>query len=100
MASSELGSPNEVSSEQFAGWLAKVMDNTSLSMAMGVGAELGLFSIMAEFENPETSDFIAQKAGLVERFVFTIELLCMPLVRALSNWAVEREISSNKTLSH
>ena len=75
MASFDIGSPNDVSSEQFAGWLAKVMDNTSLSLALGIGAELGLFSVMAELEGPATSDFIAEKAGLVERLVLGIVFL-------------------------
>jgi len=68
--SEESGSnPKELSQEKFAANLINIIDNAALSMAMGVGAALGLFSVMAELDQPESSDVIAKRAGLIERYV-------------------------------
>jgi len=77
--SEESGSnPKELSPEKFAANLINIIDNAALSMAMGVGAALGLFSVMAELDQPESSDVIAKRAGLIERFIFFIPLhLCV-----------------------
>ena len=60
----------ELPPEKFAEKMINMIDNTALSMAMGIGSTLGLFSVMAELDEPERSDVIAEKAGLVERFLF------------------------------
>ena len=80
-ASEKSGSnSNELSPEKFAAYMINIIDNAAISMAMGVGAALGLFSVMAELDQPESSDVIAKKAGLIERFVFFIPLhLCILL---------------------
>lgn len=60
----------DLSPEQFAKKLTNVLDNAGLSMAIGVGSTVGLFSVLADLNQPETVDVIAKKAGLVERFVW------------------------------
>ena len=63
---------DELAPKTFMARMINVIDNAALSMAMGVAAELGLFSVMAELDKPESSDVIAKKAGLVERCVFVV----------------------------
>ena len=74
--SEEVGCKSEVlAPEKFAEKMINVMDNTALSMAIGIGSTLGLFSVMAGLDEPERSDVIAKKADLVERFVFLMLII-------------------------
>ena len=68
MASSEAGNASdELPTEQLAKKLVDMVDNAAVSIAVGMGSELGLFSVMSELSEPATSDLIAEKAGLIER---------------------------------
>ena len=67
MASNKEKVNEELPPDKFAEKFTRLIDDASVSMAMGVGDELGIFSVMAQMEKPETSEVIAKKSGLVER---------------------------------
>eukprot|EP00795_Rhopilema_esculentum_P005096 gene5096-213_t len=69
MASNQAMVNEELPPEKFAEKISRLIDNASVSMAIAVGSELGIFSVMAQLEKPETSEFIAKKSGLIERYV-------------------------------
>ena len=66
MAAAE-GQQEELSPKDFAAKMQNIVDDASLSLALGVGDSLGIFNIMAKLENFESSESIAKKAGLNER---------------------------------
>lgn len=57
----------ELSPKDFAARMQNIVDNASLSLALGVGDSLGIFNVMAKLENFESSENIAKEAGLNER---------------------------------
>jgi SAM-dependent methyltransferase len=54
--------------EAFAGKLTEILEGGGLAIALSVGHKTGLFDALATLP-PSTSSEIAQKAGLVERYV-------------------------------
>ena len=67
MASNKEKVNEELPPDKFAEKITRLIDDASVSMAIGVGDELGIFSVMAQMEKPEISEVIAKKSGLVER---------------------------------
>lgn len=59
---------DEKKAEQFAENLLEILNHGSLTLMISLGHRTGLFDIMARME-PATSEEIAEKAGLVERYV-------------------------------
>ncbi len=59
---------DQAKAEAFAGRLLEVLNNGGLTLMISVGHRTGLFDAMSEFP-PATSEEIAQKAGLNERYV-------------------------------
>ena len=59
---------DQAKAEAFAGRLLDVLNNGGLALMISVGHRTGLFDAMSEFP-PATSEEIAQKAGLNERYV-------------------------------
>ena len=66
MAASE-AQREELSPKDFAVRMQNVVDDASLSLALGIGDSLGIFNVMAKLENFESSENIAKEAGLNER---------------------------------
>lgn len=59
---------DQAKAEAFAGRLLEVLNSGGLALMISVGHRTGLFDAMSEFP-PATSEKIAQKAGLNERYV-------------------------------
>lgn len=59
---------NEVRSEQFAERMMTILNHGALNVMTSIGHRTGLFDVMSELP-PSTSEEIAEKAGLNERYV-------------------------------
>lgn len=59
---------NEVRSEQFAEKMMTILNHGALNVMISIGHRTGLFDVMSELP-PSTSEEIAQKSGLNERYV-------------------------------
>ena len=55
------------SSLEFAQRIMKMVNSATLTVALSLGVETGLFKVMGGLQEPSTSSQIAQMAGLKER---------------------------------
>jgi hypothetical protein len=54
--------------EAFAGKLLEIINGGSLSLMISIGHKTGLFDTLSELQTPSTSEEIARKAHLNERY--------------------------------
>ena len=59
---------DSAAAEEFGGKLVGIMNGATLALMLSIGHRTGLFDVMASLD-PATSDQIADKAGLQERYV-------------------------------
>src|SRR4249919_2757142 len=55
--------------EAFAGKLLEIINGGCLSLMVSVGHKTGLFDTLSDLQTPSTSDEIARRADLNERYV-------------------------------
>jgi 2-polyprenyl-3-methyl-5-hydroxy-6-metoxy-1,4-benzoquinol methylase len=60
---------DNVKAEAFAGKLLEILNGGCLSLLISVGHKTGLFDTLSGLQNPSTSEEIAKKANLNERYV-------------------------------
>ena len=60
---------DNVKAEAFAGKLLEILNGGCLSLLISVGHKTGLFDTLSSLQNPSTSEEIAKKANLNERYV-------------------------------
>jgi len=59
----------ELEEDEFGNKLMDALNNTALGMGIAIGDYMGLFTAMSTLDEPSTSNEIASKAGLNERYV-------------------------------
>ena len=59
---------DNVKAEAFAGKLLEILNGGCLSLLISVGHKTGLFDTLSGLQNPSTSEEIAKKANLNERW--------------------------------
>jgi ubiquinone/menaquinone biosynthesis C-methylase UbiE len=59
----------ETRRDSFARKVIEILNHGALNLALGLGYRLGLFEAMAGIDQPRTSEFIAKRAKLDERYV-------------------------------